>query len=1108
MRTCPSCGFDNVEGANFCANCGARLASDERAAREERKIVSVVFADLVGSTARADQLDPEDVRAILAPYHDRLRHELERFGGTVEKFIGDAVVGVFGAPVAHEDDAERAVRAALAIQAAIAELNEADEGLDLEVRIGVHTGEALVSLAARPELGEAMVAGDVMNTAARLQAAAPAGGILAAEPTYRATSRAIEYEDTGEVEAKGKSAPLRTWRAVAPRARFGVDVFQAGRAPLVGRERELELLTTALARARAEREPQLVTLVGVPGIGKSRLVYELWRVVEDDPDLIVWRQGRSLPYGEGVAFWAVREIVKAQAGILESDDVPSAETKLAAAIRDLVEGPEGEWVERHLRPLVGLTGDAPAGHEQQAEVFAAWRRFFEGLAASNPTILVFEDLQWADDGALDFVDGLLERSAAVPLLVVCSTRPELLERRPGWGGGKRNALTVSLARLSERETAELLAALLERSVLPVEEQTALLKHAGGNPLYAEEYARMLADGDPGPAAVPESLQSVVAARIDALPDGEKRLLQQAAVLGKVFWTDALAALAGLDEWQLDELLHALERKEFVRREQRSAVAGARQYVFVHALVRDGAYGQMPRAVRADAHERVASWIEQLPPDRAVDRAEMLAHHLVQAVEYGRAGGLDVSPLLARTAHALRAAGDRAWALGAPHAALDHYERVRALDPESADDPWFLLRYGNALSVIHGSGHAELEQAARELTDVGPAGAAEAEMALGELFWQRGDQKHAFPHYDRAAQLVADAPVSTTKAAVLAQRARFLGLGGRYTEAVELAERVVEMTEELQDAEVLSDVLNTRAIVKSVLGDAGWRADLERSLSLAVERNSWRAARGYLNLGSTLVTAAAELHEADETYRQGLRFVERHGSALSERWYRANMAEAAYYLGDWDEALTLANDELGEPEPHYVQSQCRVVRAYVTLARGGVASALSDAQLAVEEARAVRDPQALMPAHSGRLFCLAAHGGGALGDALAELVAAADELESGASGPWIVDLALALDTARLTDELLELRHAFGPPSPWQEAALALGRGEHLAAAALLEEKGGATHGAYIRLSAARRFEERGSSSEAGEQLALAAAFFHGVGAGGVLREVDALRAAAG
>jgi len=1105
---CPSCGFENVDGARFCSNCGARLEGGVAPVREERKVVSVVFADLVGSTARAERLDPEDVRAILAPYHDRLRRELERFGGTVEKFIGDAVVGVFGAPTAHEDDPERAVRAALAIQQAIAELNESDEALELEVRVGVSTGEALVSLAARSELGEAMVAGDVMNTAARVQSAAPGGGILVAEQTYRATARAIEYADHAPVDAKGKAAPVTTWLALAPRARFGVDVFQAGRAPLVGRERERELLATALGRARAEREPQLVTLVGVPGIGKSRLIYELSRVVESDPDLIVWRQGRSLPYGHGVAFWAIGEIVKAQAGILESDAAADAGTKLAAAVEDLVEGPEAEWVERHLRPLVGLAGEGGTGREQQAEVFSAWRRFFEALATRTPTVLVFEDLQWADDGLLDFVDALVDRVAGVPLLVVCSTRPELLERRPGWGGGKRNALTVSLTPLTDQETALLLASLLERSVLPVEEQMVLLQRAGGNPLYAEEYARMLADGDPGLTEVPDTLQGVVAARIDALPDQEKRLLQQASVLGKVFWTDALAALAEMDDWQLDERLHALERKEFVRREPRSAVAEARQYVFVHALVRDGAYGQMPRAVRARAHGHVADWIESLAVDRWEDRAEMLAHHLAHAVEYGRAGGLDVSALLPRAARALRDAGDRAWALGAPHASLEHYERARELDPAAAEDPLLLLRLGRALLIVRAAGEEELARAASELAPTDSAAAAEAEIALGEVLWQRGDQDGSFPHFDRAAELIADAPLSSQKCFVLSQHARFLALAGRYAEAGALAERVVAMAEELGDAEMLGDVLNTRALVKSSLGQEGWLSDFERSLALALERNSWRAGRTYINLGSTLVSTAAELRKAESMYREGLRFIELRGTSVSQRWFRGNLAECTYYLGAWEEALAIADRELGDPEPHYIQSQCRCVRAYIAVARGDVSRALADARAAVEDARAIRDPQAVLPAIASHLFCLAAIRDAAWQAELDELVRAARELEAGYAGPWAVDLALALDALGAGERVHDLRDAFGPASAWRDAALAIGRGDHTEAAALLDSKDAATQAAYARLAAAKRLDEQGRSGEAHEQLARATAFFREVGATASLREAEAIRAAAG
>jgi class 3 adenylate cyclase/tetratricopeptide (TPR) repeat protein len=1105
---CPTCGFENVEGANFCANCGTRLTGDERAAREERKTVSVVFADLVGSTARAERLDPEDVRAVLAPYHDRLRDELERFGGTVEKFIGDAVVAVFGAPVAHEDDPERAVRAALAIQQAIAELNEADASLELEVRIGVHTGEALVSLDARPELGEAMVAGDVMNTAARLQSAAPAGGVLVAEPTYRATSRAIEYDEAGEVEAKGKSAPVRTWLALAPRARFGVDVFQTGRAPLVGRERELELLTTALERARAEREPQLVTLVGVPGIGKSRLVYELARVVDADPDLIIWRQGRSLPYGEGVAFWAVGEIVKAQAGILESDDAAEAGAKLAAAVAALVEGDESEWVERHLRPLVGLAAVAPRAQEQQVEIFAAWRRFFEALVESSPTVLVFEDLQWADDGLLDFVDGLVERVTGVPLLVVCSARPELLERRPGWGGGKRNALTISLSPLSDQQTASLLAALLERGVLPADEQAALLQRAGGNPLYAEEYARMLADGDPGLTAVPETLQAAVAARIDALPEDEKQLLQQAAVLGKVVWTDALAALAGIDGWELDELLHALERKEFVRREQRSAVEGARQYVFVHALVRDGAYGQMPRAVRADAHERVASWIERLPADRAGDRAEMLAHHLVQAVEYGRATGRETAVLAARAAGALRAAGERAWRLGGPWQALPLLEQAIAIDPASETDPYVLLRLGQARLYGIGEGEEELARAAEGLAGIDSTAAAEAETSLGERIWQRGDQAGAFAYFERAAALVETAPATPEKLFVLSQLARFLALAGRSREASGYVAQAIELAEQLDDSELLGDALNTRGIIRQDLGDEGWEEDLERSLEIGLANNSWRASRAYLNLGSLLTGDRADMRRAETLFRDGLERIEQYGHAFSLRWFRGNLAECLYYRGAWDEALSLAEAELANLEPHYILSQCREVRAYVALARGDVATALSESELALEESRGVRDPQALMPGLACRIVCLSSVGDGTWRAVFDELVTEARALETGVSGPWVVEIALALDRLGLSRHLLEIEDVLGRSSPWKDAALAIERGDHGEAAAVLTAGGVDTLVAYIGLAAARRLTDEGRRAEADQELAPASAFFRGVDAVGVLSEVAGLQAAAG
>nr|MBA3383196.1 AAA family ATPase [Actinomycetota bacterium] len=547
-----------------------------------------------------------------------MRADIERFGGTVEKFIGDAVMAVFGAPVAHEDDPERAVRAALAVRETALE----DGGF--QVRVAVNTGEALVALGAHPAEGEAMVAGDVVNTAARLQSAAPANGILVGEQTYRATDRAIEYRDHQSVQAKGKAAPVVAWEAVQARSRFGVDVARSYNTPLVGREQELELLVAALARSQDERAPQLVTLVGVPGIGKSRLLAELLGAIDRGDQLVTWRQGRSLPYGEGVSYWALGEMVKAQAGILETDAPDEAAAKLGDAVRRLLsDSTESTWIESHLKPLAGIGADETTG-DRRGEAFAAWRRFFEALGEQRPLVLVFEDLHWADDGLLDFVDHLVDWLSDVPVLVVATARPELLSRRPAWGGGKANAAIVSLSPLSDDETARLVHALLEQSVLPAEVQSALLERAGGNPLYAEEFVRMFGERGRTDADLPESVQGIIAARLDGLPGEDKELLQDAAVVGKVFWSGALAEIGHRERSVVEDRLHALERRELVRRERRSSVAGESEYAFRHLLVRDVAYGAIPRATRAERHRRAAEWIEAL--GRPEDHADLLAHH--------------------------------------------------------------------------------------------------------------------------------------------------------------------------------------------------------------------------------------------------------------------------------------------------------------------------------------------------------------------------------------------------------------------------------------------------------------------------------------------------
>ena len=415
------------------------------------------------------------MRARIRPYHARLREEIERYGATVEKFVGDAVMAVCGAPVAHEDDAERAVRAGLRILEAITELNEADPSLDLQVRIGISTGEAVVAIGARPEEGEGIVTGDVVNTASRIQGAAPVNGVAVSEQTYRATSRVFEYEELAPVSVKGKTQPLALWHAKSARSRFGSDVRDRFKTPFVGRELEKPLLIGTFERAAQQRSVQLVTVVGEPGVGKTRLIAELSAYTDAKPGLTRWRQGRCLPYGEGITFWALGEIVKAEAGILESDSADVAAAKLETAVSP--DEPERQWLLQRLAPLVGIEAASPA---ERQELFTAWRRFFEGLAAGRPTVLVFDDLHWADEALLDFLEHLAEWSQGVPLLVLCSVRPELYERRPGWGAGQRNSHTINLSPLWDRETAELVSHLVSIAALSPEVETAVLERAGGN----------------------------------------------------------------------------------------------------------------------------------------------------------------------------------------------------------------------------------------------------------------------------------------------------------------------------------------------------------------------------------------------------------------------------------------------------------------------------------------------------------------------------------------------------------------------------------------------------------------------------------------------------
>ena len=1110
MTICTACDQANPDGFRFCGACGAPLATGEVAQREERKIVTVLFADLVGFTSRSERMDVEDVRGTLAPYHALLREQLEHYGGTVEKFIGDAVMALFGAPVAHEDDPERAVRAALSIRAAIDRLNDEDPDLDLHVRVGVNTGEALVVLSADAARGEGMASGDVVNTAARLQTSAPVDGILVGETTYHATDRAITYRGAEPVVAKGKSQPLQVWQAVEARARLGIDVVQRPTTPLVGRGEEVDLLRDALRRCRSERAVQLVTLVGVPGIGKSRLVWELMQAVERDPDFITWRQGRSLPYGEGVTFWALGEMVKAQAGILDTDTAEAAGQKLRATVADMISDPvEAAWVEEHVRALAGLEGVTSTSGNRYSEAAAAWRRFLEALADRHPLVLVFEDLHWADDALLDFIDHLADWSSDVSMLIVCTARPELLDRRGGWGGGKRNALTVALSPLDDLDIARLISTLLEEALLPAETQAMLLSTAAGNPLYAEEYVRMLIDrghlqhdrgrwrlSETTELPVPESVQGLIAARLDDLPADQKRLLQDASVLGKVVWLGALASMSGTDHYQVEAHLHALERREMLRRERRSSVAADTEYAFRHVLMRDVAYGQIPRVQRADKHQRAAAWIESLSADRG-DVSDMLAHHYARALEYARDAGQPTEELELRARMALRDAGDRAIALNSLSAAQQHYYAALVLWPK--DDPAWPELVIAAADAGLGMNRAQINEWLIEARDSleasGDLGnAAKAEMLNGFHHWNVGDSEASLAASSRAQSLIEQAEPSPTVAHVASRLAVNTMLRGQFEETIALCERALGIAEEFDLEDIRCHVLNTRGVARvTTRGDLGGLADMEASLEIADRISAVDGIiRGCKNLGSTLAELG-DLRRAGELEQRGAEVARRFGIDFQVVWFETELGILACMNGDWDavdEAFARLDRWVAQVGPHYMESAADTTRARIAAARGeGNAQAYS-AQ-ALDFCRRSGEPQVLLPTLADAALITATSGDR---DARRRVADLCDELAD--AGPdkvlwssWSTVFALAL---ALTDQPERLAvHDGKGPSRWATVTQLIIEGRYADAGDELGEIGSKPEQALARLLAARALIRHGNRAAGEVELQRAVEFWVGV-----------------
>ena len=676
MQTCPSCGSEQASDARFCSNCGNALAplAEEQ---QERRIVTVLFSDLAGSTALGERLDPEDIRRVQAELFELLNAEVVRFGGTTEKFVGDAVLAVFGIPSAHEDDPERAVRAALAAHerfAAFAERVEARFGLSVGLRTGINTGN-VVSGRETAARGELMVSGDAVNVAARLQQAARPGEILVGVRTQAATNRAVAYGPKRELDAKGKSAPVSAWEAQAVAVQPAVRESEFS-APLIGREEEITLLEVVAARSSRERVPQLVTLFGPAGVGKSRLVSELLARLPAARVL----KGRCLPYGEGITYWPLAEAAKGDADILDTDPAEEALEKLRGAVHAAVEQGAQEVFDA-IAWTIGLAGDdSPLSSLDTQTVGEAladgWQRYIGALGRRGLTVVVIEDIHWASAALLDLVEHLVDRISDACVVLVCTARPEFLAEHPSWGAGKQNATALSLTPLTAEESERLVSNLLGEARVPDGVRKPLLSSAEGNPFFLEEMLQMLIDegalerDDDGWAAtrrlaelrIPDSVHGVIAARLDLLDHEAREALRRCAVVGRVFWPSAV----GVDE----ELVAGLTGTGLVSLQPVSVMAGLREFTFKHALTRDVAYGSLARGERRELHLQVAEWIQNVAPGRDVETAELAAYHYREAIGYGE----DDSEVLRRAYAVLVAAGEsaiRRAAFGAARAHLEH-----------------------------------------------------------------------------------------------------------------------------------------------------------------------------------------------------------------------------------------------------------------------------------------------------------------------------------------------------------------------------------------------------------------------------------------------------
>ncbi len=908
MSACPACRAALPEGARFCPACGTRLVLTGRP-DAERKMVTTLFADLVGFTRMAEGADPEDVDRVLREFAEMATHAVEIHGGIVEKFIGDAVVAVFGVPTAHEDDAERAVHAALRINQDAPRVL-APDGSPVRVRTGVNTGEALARLSTDARSGEGFLAGDAVNTAARLQNAAPPGGILVGPTTYALTSRLFRFEELEPVQLKGKAESTPVWLVHAAVSRTGADRATDFSSAFVGRRGELKRLDALLGEVIRRRHTRMALVTGEPGIGKSRLLAEFYRQLDQRPVEVTWRQGRCLPYGEGIAFWPLGEIVKAQAGILETDDVEVAERKL---VRVLPENLDKPWIQDRLRPLVGLK--APAA--TQEETFSAWTQFIAQLAARRPLILVVEDLHWADNAMLAFLRQLATEDLGVPILLIATARTHFLDDKPEFAATVGPEELISLPPLTEPQIGDLLAALLDDSATGDLLRTSIVERCGGNPLYVEELLRLLRErvlagerwGEGADVVLPQSLQAVIAARIDALPPRQKDYLANAAVVGRRFWDGAVAALAG-DGEALAEGLRRLAAAELIRDASTSTMDGQREFVFWHALTRDVAYGQLTREARADKHERLARWIEERTGGRAADQADVLAHHYVTALETRRElkDETRAAALVEPAVRCLNLASARALALDVAAAQQKASHAVALATAASVMRADALVVWGDSLQQSGRIGEAR--DAYDEATGVFVANGRKSQAAgsmvklsytLDLLGEERDDHME-----EHALSLLEDEPPSPELLYVLNSCASKAVHDCHPERAIQLCDRIADVNEQLRLPESTL-ALEIRAMARTLLGKQQAVGDFERALDLADSRSlGHEACATGANFAESLVIfagPAAALERLEKTTELARR---RHDS-FAESYCRVLAFTSLVWRGEWQTALADVRD---------------------------------------------------------------------------------------------------------------------------------------------------------------------------------------------------------